>query len=174
MAEIDVMRASLDRRAARRLVDRLLGAGDARVERQVYYPYYRYAVSGQLRWLFGRRRVGTECLVDARTGRAATADAVRAERRRVADEHCLPVARPARDAGRSARRYATHALGRRFRLIANLRLRVSGGALLHRPFWIVRAGRLRVLVDAVSGELHPLAAAAADARPGGVHGGTPA
>lgn len=163
MSEIGVMRASLDGSAARSLVFALSGEA-AEIERRVYYPYFRFGVSGLLRWLFGRRRLRTECLVDARTGRASTADGLNVERLTVTAGERLAAARGPDEAARLARRYATHALGRGLRVLGNLHVELDGGELVYRPFWIVRSGDTRVLVDAVTGELHPLEAAAGASR----------
>jgi hypothetical protein len=160
MAEIDVMRASLDRGSARSLVSGLTG-DDAEIERRVFYPYFRFGVSGLLRWLFGRRRLRTNCLVDARTGRASTSDRLVLELLTVTDDERLRPVQAHDAAARQAHRYATHALGRSLRVLGDLDIELDEGGLVHRPFWIVRSGRVRVLVDAVSGELHPLRAAGA-------------
>lgn len=163
MSEIGVMRASLDRGAARSLVAELSG-GPAEIERRVYYPYFRFGVSGLLRWLFGSRTLRTECLVDARTGRASTADSLSVDRLMVVDEERLAAVKAPDEADRLARRYATHALGRGLRVLGNLHIQLDGGELVHRPFWIVRSDSTRVLVDAVTGELHPLGAASGASR----------
>ena len=163
MPEIGVMRESLDRYAACSLVCRLAD-GPAEIERRIYYPYFRFGISGLLRWLFGRRTLQTRCLVDARTGRASTADSLSLERRAAIEEDRLRGVTAPDEARRLARRYATHALGRGLRVLGNLHIDVDGGELVYRPFWIVRSGSTRVLVDAVTGELHPLAAVAGASR----------
>ena len=94
MPEIGVMRESLDRYAACSLVCRLAD-GPAEIERRIYYPYFRFGISGLLRWLFGRRTLQTRCLVDARTGRASTADSLSLERRAAIEEDRLRRTRPA-------------------------------------------------------------------------------
>ena len=135
-----------------------LDPGGARpeIEGRVYYPYFRYVVRGALRWLFGRRPFEVDCLVDARTGRAATADSFVIETVRSEADSRLPVRQDPGTGRRQAERYTRHALGRAFRVLAGFRLQADEGELVHRPYWVVRASGARLLVDGVSGELHPM------------------
>ncbi len=128
------------------------------IERRVYYPYIRYVVRGALRWLFGEREIRVDCLIDARTGRASTADefAIEAVAAETADQ--LPARQSAGASRRLAERYTRHSLSRAYRVLTTFRLRADGGELVHRPYWIVRAAGHRLLVDGITGELHPLPA----------------
>ena len=126
------------------------------IERRVYYPYFRYVVRGALRWLFGKRAIRVDCLIDARTGRAATADEFDIESVPADSAERLPARHSAGESRKSAERYTRHSLGRACRVLASFHLRADQGELVHRPYWIVRAAGHRLLVDGVTGELHPL------------------
>jgi hypothetical protein len=154
---IRVMRSSVSAESAMRRVAGLLDA-EAAIERRVFYPWYHFNATGCLRSLFGRRRIEIDCLVDARSGRAASADALTLDRVLPAAGETLDAQQDIEASRRKAERYASHALGRRFRLLGRFDLRLDEPRLVHRPYWIVRAGAERVLLDAVTGEVHPLAA----------------
>lgn len=153
------MRAALDSSAAVKRIAGLVEGAVAEAERRVFYPYYHFGARGRLRWLFGERRLEFDCLVDARTGRAASADALALDTLTVDDAEVLGATHEAVEAEPRARRYARHALGKGFRLLGDFNLELDCAGLVHRPYWIVRTGTSRVLVDAVTGDLHPLAAA---------------
>ena len=153
---IDAMRASLTADDAVAKVARLVEEPDSRIEQQLFYPYFHFAVTGRLRWLFGERHMHIDCLVDARTGRAASADALTLDRLQVRSGDCVDASQDRHGAETNARRYACHALGKSLRVLGNFNLALSAASLVHRSFWVVRAGELSVLVDAVTGDLHPL------------------
>jgi len=156
MAEYRLLRALLDERAAVTRVGALLDAADVQIERRVYYPYYHFAVQGELRWLFRRKRLRFDCLVDARTGHASSADPLDVERVATLSEGGLAVQQTPGEAARRARRYAQHAMGRGLRLMSNFNTRLEACGVVYRPFWILGSGSMRILLDAVTGELHPL------------------
>lgn len=155
MSEARVFRSEFDAAAAIERVRDLAG-GSPVLECQLLYPYFHFGISGRLQSLLGSRALAVECLVDARTGHAATADAFDADRVPCSDEVCLAATWSQADAARQARRYATHALGRAYRIAANLHLELSAHGIVHRPFCIVTIAGRRLLVDRVTGELHPL------------------
>lgn len=155
MPELLVIRPCIDAAAAVDRVRELCG-GAAALERELLYPYHHFGVRGRLRSLFGAREVSAECLVDARTGHAATADAFTVVRRSCGDEGCLAPIVSATEARRRAERYSTHALGRAWRIAADFRLELTVHGIVHRPFCVVAGGGRRLLVDRVTGEMHPL------------------
>ena len=159
MPELQVIRQGLATGAAVERVRQLCG-GSPMLERELLYPYYRFAANGRLRFLFGERKLNVDCLIDARTGHAATADAFDVVARHCEAEACLDAIRTPAEARRLAQRYATHALSRGYRIAANFNLQLVDRGVVHRPFCIVASGGDRLLVDRVSGELHPLASAA--------------
>lgn len=156
MIDISAMQEHVGDEQAAAIISRHTGGAAAAVERRVFYPYFHVPAHGRLRWLFGEKQVALDCLVDARTGTVSSADALRLERRKVSATESLPVQQDADSAISTARRYASHALARGFKVLGNFNLDVRDAVLVHRPFWIVRTEQLRVLVDAVTGELHPL------------------
>jgi len=159
------MRPGLDAEAARQRVARLQDCAGACVERRVYYPFFRYGVSARVRWLFGHERLEFDCVVDARNGRAASADELTVDDLVVGDDECMRAVTGEADARHSAQRYAAHSLGKAMRMLGNFNLSLDARGLVHRPYWIVRTGTIRVLVDAVTGDLHPLACLPCETAP---------
>lgn len=155
MPELFVIASELDGTSATKRIE-ALDAGRAAVEAELLYPYYCFDVRGRLRSLFGDRPAEFRCLVDARTGHAATADRFATERRSVDASVCLVPTQSSELATRQARRYAAHAMGRASKTAANFDLRIEANGIVYRPFFIVVCGDTRLLVDGVTGDLHPL------------------
>ena len=155
MSEILAIASELDTAAAIERVE-ALDVGRAELETELLYPYYRFDVRGQLRSLFGDREMRLHCLVDARTGHAATADGFATERRPIDDSICLAPTQSSAAAARQARRYASHAIGRASRMAANFDLRLDGTGIVYRPCFIIACADRRLLVDGATGDLHPL------------------
>lgn len=154
---VRVMRRRVGPDAAASSVAALAGEADRGVAAAVYYPFHAWSATGRLRTLAGTRRVACYGVVDARTGDVATSDPLDTEELAVAPDALLAARHGSADALRMARSFAAHALRRRLRVICDFRLELSELGLVYRPYWIVRAGAALVLVDAVTGGLHPLA-----------------
>ena len=134
-----------------------------RAHRTVYYPYLWSRLRYATRTLLGTSGVQLSCLVDLRTGVPSTTDPF--DLTRIETETGAVMA-PRLDEGaalRIARRYGAHAApGRRTALMAPS-VTVLDQRLVYKPFWIVdgtdRGGSaFRILVDGISGRVHPLAA----------------
>ena len=153
MTDIDVMcPAQSDHAAA--CVD---GERAFEHERRVFYPYYRFRIDASSRALWRTRHFATECLVDARTGRAATAEELRVLRQSVDSNEVLLATLDATRAHQVAMRYASHALSRSFKVVRNFGLQLTDAGIVHRPFEIVCVEGSRLLFDTLTGDVHPLA-----------------
>ena len=155
-ARVNVIRATLEPGDARAMLASLDAPGYGH-ERTIEYPYFSFRASGFAPSLFGRRALSVDCLVDARTGDASTADGYRTQPVDVAADTLMALAGCPRVALREARRYAAHALGRGLRTLANFDLRIENTGVIYKSFWVFRRNATRVLVDSTTGSLHPLA-----------------
>lgn len=152
------MREQVDAAAALGIVESLAGTSSPAFERRVYYPYYWFRVNGRTRTLFGRHAISTSCLIDGRNGMGATADPFEVETSLVAADDVLTLRASAADADRAARRVVSHSLGRRFRMLADFGITTRALGLIYKAFWLVRVDELTVLVDSMTGSVHPLPA----------------
>lgn len=143
------------RSAADASAQRLLGA-DAKVEREIHYPYFRLAANCRLPKVSGRSAMQFTVMVDAVNEQGATSDPVELEARSVTSSDTLQFDLTPDKAIDVARRYAAHHLGRRARAITNFDVDVEGPELVHKSFWIARAGQRQVMIDSVTGEAWPV------------------
>ena len=155
-ASVALLRAGLDAAEARQALTRIAGADDFELQQTVYYPYHWYRASGSAPRLLGRRALVVDCLVDACTGVASTADRFAPEPAAVPADAVIEAKRPARGTEPAARRYVTHALGRGARALADFGVRLEHAGVVHKALWIFAASGLRVLVDSTTGGIHPL------------------
>ena len=142
--------------AAVRRVRALVNTRNVQLEQAVYYPYHRFVLDGSVASWFGRRRLSAECLVDAQHGVASTSDPLTLVERFVDSAEMLPEITNAIEARNAALRYGQHAFSRLARAIASVDVNVQPLGTVFRRFSIVRAGPDRVMVDSVTGGLHPL------------------
>lgn len=143
-------------------IDIVAAAGDMAAVRDascIHYPYYWYRAHGSAPGLFGRRSLALDCLVDARSGIASTADPFAIERRRPVDAVQLAPRHSADDAICTARRCLAHSLGRRLRTIADFQLNLDVRGLVYKTYWVVDCAGEDLLVDSGTGAFHPLQAA---------------
>ena len=154
---VALIRAEIGAGEATSIVASVAGVTAAAVDRQIYYPYHWYRAAGSAPGLFGRRRVSLSCLVDACNGIVSTADSFALDDVTVSGALLVAARHEACDAAVAAQRYVTHALGRGLRTIANFNVDLDHRGVVHKPFWVLRCGESRVLLDGVTGRLHPLA-----------------
>ena len=148
--KVTAIRGSVDAETARSILRASAPEVQVSSLRELLYPY---------RWfLLDSRESAVSCLVDARTGRGSTSDRFLVETRDVAFEDVLPERISVPDARASARRAAVDALTNRRRAFFAPRFQWLASDLVYKPFWVAGCGSYSVLVDAVNGGLHPLAA----------------
>jgi hypothetical protein len=113
--------------------------------------------------------VRISCLVDGRTGLGATSDAFDTVITQVSERDVLPCVTDEGRAFELGRRLAQQAPGARRRALTSPRRELLERGLLYKPFWVVRAGRTTILVDGITGGLHPIvdATTPASTRPAG-------
>ncbi len=155
--KLALIRAEIGAEEAMSTVASIAGITDVAVDRQIYYPYHWYRAAGSAPGIFGRRPVSLSCLVDACNGIVSTADPFALDQATVSGAVLIAARQEARDAALAARRYVTYALGRGLRTVANFNVDLDHCGVVHKPFWVLRGGESRVLLDGVTGRLHPLA-----------------
>jgi hypothetical protein len=155
-AQAVMIRGAFNATDALCVVASLTGDLAARVERDVIYPYYCFDASCSIPTLAGRKPLSMVCLVDAVNGLGATADSFELGTERVPAAAIMATALAAGDAADIAIRTATHALGRKFRTIADFDVDLARRGLVHKRFWIVRTSEARLLVDSTTAGWYPL------------------
>ena len=153
---VALIRAEIGAGEARSTVASVAGVTEVVVDRRIYYPYHWYRAAGSAPGFFGRRPVSLSCLVDACSGTVSTADPFALDEVTVCDAVLVAARREACDTALAAHRYVTHALGRGLRTMANFNVDLDHRGVVHKPFWVLRCGESRVLVDGVTGRLCPL------------------
>ncbi len=73
----------------------------------------------------------------------------------------MPSKITASDARQTAQRTVTHRLGKQLKMIAPFDVQLEATGTVYKRFWIIRIGDGRIMADSVTGNMHPLSAAAA-------------
>ena len=154
--QVVVIRGALNATDALCVVASLTGDLDARVEKDVLYPYHCFDADCSIPTLAGRKRLTMICLVDAVNGLGATADNFELKSESVSAASRLETEIDAESADDIAHRTVTHRLGRKLRTITTFDVALKARGIIHKRFWIVRTSDARVMVDSTSGGLHPL------------------
>lgn len=130
-------------------------------ERSVLYPYLWFTAQCSVPTIGGRKAISVDCLVDGVNGHGATTDAFLTDTVRLSDETQLPRGITRDASRRTAQRTVTHRLGKKLKMIAPFDVRLEERGTVYKRFWIVRVGDGRVMIDSVTGSMHPLSARAA-------------
>lgn len=158
---LTVIREQVDSATALRRIEALTHDVSATIEQKLYYPYYGFTAHCTVRTMIGSKDLSVGCLVDGINGLGATADPFSTDEIAVSDETQL-VSRISHDeARRAAHRYFTHSLSKKLKMIAPFDVRLESNGTLYRGFWIVALGNGRIMIDTVTGSMHPLSASAA-------------
>ncbi len=156
-----VIQESLDASKACELISAMTSGEPAVIERKMYYPYFRFDGKCSVPGLFGRRATQLSCLVDAVNGLGATTDHFNVDYRQLNDGEVIATTISNENAMRVAQRTVTHRMTRRLRMIAPFGLTLEPKDIIYKAFWIVRCASVTVMVDSVTGGLHPLSERAA-------------
>lgn len=151
-----VIRGAFNATDALCVVASLTGDLEARVVRDVIYPYYCFDAGCSIPTLAGRKPLSMICLVDAVNGLGATADSFELKKERVAGDQVMATTVDAADAADIAIRTVTHRLGRKLRTITDFDVDVAARGIVHKRFWIVQTSEARLLVDSTTAGWHPL------------------
>ncbi len=147
-ARIDCVRGYLD--AADAAAAAGLKALPVQGAEKVYAPHYWFTAFGCSPTLFGRRDFVIDCLVDACSGEAATADRFSIAEE-VPDGLVLPSTWTAADAARAAKRRTLANLTRQLRTLADFHVTFEARGLIYKPCWLVPDADEHLLIDALTG-----------------------
>jgi hypothetical protein len=156
VTSVRLIQGDVTRAEAEAVAGRALGTQQATLERELFYPYYWFLMRASWTTLFGPRGGRLCCLVDARTRVVSTSDPFETETAAAPAASVLGSTLEEEDAERLARRAARRTLGRIQRALAPPAFELLDHALLHKRFWVAREGGRRLLVDGVTGRVHPL------------------
>lgn len=160
---LSCMRASIDEAGALEIARRTGTSPSPPAGRRLHYPYYRFLFRSTASTLLGESTSRVCCLVDGRTGLAATSDPFETVTLSPPSEDVLGPAVGEAEAEGLARRLARHVIHARKRSLATPRIELLDRGLVYKPFWVVAGGTASVLVDAVTGAAFPLRGAAGPA-----------
>jgi hypothetical protein len=138
------------------VVASLTGDFDAKVEGDIVYPYYCFDAECSVPTLAGRKTLSLICLVDAINGIGATADSFVLKNEAVIVKSLLAGEIDDEAAADIAHRTVSHALGKKLRTITSFDVTLRPRGLVHKRFWIVQSSEARVMVDSMTGGVHPL------------------
>jgi hypothetical protein len=158
---LTVIREQFDSAAALRRIEDLTQDVSASIEQKLYYPYYGFSANCTVRTMIGRKSLSIDCLVDGINGLGATADPFVTEEIAVADEMRLLSRISHDEAVRTAQRNLTHQLSKKLKMIAPFDVTLESNGTVYRGFWIVALSNGRIMIDSVTGGIHPLSASAA-------------
>ena len=135
--QVVIARSSFSSTEALCFVASLTGDIEAKVEKDIIYPYYCFDADCSVPTMVGRKKVSLICMVDAVNGIGATADNFVLKNETVPSASLLPSEINDEEAGRIADRTVTHALGKKLRTITSFdvalkRARSRAQALLDR------------------------------------------
>jgi len=158
---LKVIREQIDASAALQSVNTMRRDITAVVEHKLVYPYFQFTARCKVPTVVGKKEVTVACMVDGVNGHGATADHFSVEEIMVPDDSRLQLGISHDEATKIAQRAVTHQLGKRLKMIAPFEVALESAGLVYRSFWIVRVGDKSVMIDSVTGAMHPLAASAA-------------
>lgn len=158
---IVMIRGSFNATDALCVIASLTGEVDAKVEKEVIYPYYCFDASCSAPAAAGRKDLSVLCLVDAVNGLGATADSFELKKEPVKASKIMDLAIDDEHARQIAERTVTHRLGKAFRAIADFDVQLNPRGLVHKRFWVVRTSETRLLVDSTTAGWLPLTLKAA-------------
>jgi hypothetical protein len=156
-----VIREQVDPGSALQRVEGVTIGVSAVVERSVLYPYIQFTAQCTVPTMIGGKGLSIDCLVDGINGLGATADPFSTDQLVLRDEVRLQPKITNDEARRAAQRTVTHQLGKRLRMIAPFDVELEPVGTIYKRFWIIRIGKGRIMVDSVTGDMHPLSANAA-------------
>ena len=159
--KLTVIREQFDSATALQRVEAVTRDVSATIEQKLYYPYFGFTAQCTVRTMIGRKAVSVDCLVDGINGLGATADPFSTDEITVSDEMRLPSKILHDEAKRTAHRNLTHQLSKKLKMIAPFDVTLESNGTLYRGFWIVALGNGRIMIDSVTGGIHPLSATAA-------------
>ena len=158
---LKVIREQIDASAALQSVNTVRRDITAVVEQKLVYPYFQFTARCKVRTVVGKKEVTIACMVDGVNGHGATADHFSTDEILVPENSRLRLGISHDEATKIAQRTVTHQLGKKLKMIAPFEVALESIGLAYRSFWIVCVGDKRVMIDSVTGVMHPLAECAA-------------
>jgi len=158
---LTVIHEQVDASAALQSIHAVRGDVAGVIEQKLAYPYYRFKAGCKVPTIIGRQDLFIDCLVDGINGLGATADPFSTNQLSVKIENVLKPELSNREAVKIAHRTVTHQLGKKLKMIAPFDVTLEARGMIYRSFWIISIGDRRIMVDSVTGGMHPLSASAA-------------
>ena len=161
---IRAIKHNIDGRSAEQLIQSIAPEDEVEMIQKFYYPYYCFKANCDIPTLRGRRKIATQCLVDGRNGLGATSDPFIENFEEVEIDSVIKTCSDQGKLKQSAFRYLTHSLGRRFKALTNFNVAIISQRLVYKLFWGIRFGNQFVIIDSMTGLIHPLEADFSDMK----------
>ena len=158
---LKIIREQIDASAAVQGINSVRGDIKGVVEQKLVYPYFQFTARCKVPTVVGKKEVTIACMVDGVNGHGATADHFSVEEIMVPEDSRLQLGISHDEATKIAQRTVMHQLAKKLKMIAPFEVALESTGLVYRSFWIVRVCDKRVMIDSVTGAMHPLVASAA-------------
>ena len=125
--------------------------GDAFNIGESFYPYFHFQVNYQAPFLFARKQLKIDCLIDGLNGQAATSDILLLKNIEAYSDDILNKKVNREHAQVSGKRYVTNSLSRKFKSISNFNVIMNFKSTVYKSFWVIEYENISLIVDSING-----------------------
>ena len=158
---LHVISPPCDTRAPTRLQPSMITDNSATFERNVFYPYHRFLADCTVATILGKKSLSVSCLVDGVNALGATTDPFDVKQTKVVAAEIMATKVTKDEAHRAAFGILRHQISRHLKMMAAFDIRLTKQEVVYKEFWILRSRNALIMVDSVTGGIHPLRTLAA-------------
>lgn len=164
MKEILVQPIQSERKKIESSFKRLDPDSDYKAERIVYYPYYYFIYNVKAKRLFLPANEQVGCTVDAVSGKGSLIDShPKLKQLSISEEQLLDQKHSLEECLAVSKSFLFRSISLKMRMLSISNVKVEKKKLFYRPYWVVfnktanNDNPVHFIVDAVTGQYHPLA-----------------
>lgn len=116
-----------------------------------FYPYFHFHVNYQAPFLFARKQLKIDCLIDGLNGQAATSDMFLLKDIEAYSDDILNKKVNRERAYKSGKRYVINSLSRKFKSISNFNVTMNFKSTVYKSFWVIEYENISLIVDSING-----------------------
>ena len=116
-----------------------------------FYPYFHFHVNYQAPFLFARKQLKIDCLIDGLNGQAATSDMFLLKDIEAYSDDVLNKKVNRERAYKSGKRYVINSLSRKFKSISNFNVTMNFKSTVYKSFWVIEYEDISLIVDSING-----------------------
>jgi hypothetical protein len=116
-----------------------------------FYPYFHFHVNYQAPFLFARKQLKIDCLIDGLNGQAATSDMFLLKDIEAYSDDVLNKKVNRERAYKSGKRYVINSLSRKFKSISNFNVTMNFKSTVYKSFWVIEYENISLIVDSING-----------------------